>query len=250
MLIKLFNRFHLGDNVYQMYYNIKLIHLIDCEIEYYCESKYFTELYNMIPTSIINKIKLNDISHTPKDAVDTWIGRDNFYYDFIVQNKSYNEMYISFFYILSKMLNVENPIIQNYDLLSDDVRLLDNKFNIKCDLLLVNSIPNSNQINYNSREFNDFISVYKDKYNIVSTYNTSFSDVPCTLDFGMNLIDIGALSVSSKVIVGVHTSPIIYTYNRYNYNKNIKWCILQQYGITYTFNKNTSNTNTIKNVNI
>lgn len=252
MKIQLYNKFHLGDHVYQMRYNTKLMDIYDnILIDYYLPKEYMSDIIKLLDNKYIGKIHFFDINETPPTAIDTWIGSDNFYYEFIKQNKSYNEMYISFFYFLSKKLGLLNPVSSNNDLLFDDNALLiNNELSNMCDILLINSRPNSGQYDYNEQDFNNFILKYKNKYRIVTTDYNRMSDVPCTRDYNLSLHGIGNISINSKFIIGIHTSPYIYTFNKYNNNKNIQWVILQKYGITHTFNKNIHNIDSITKINI
>lgn len=256
--IHIHNEYNLGDHIYQLHWCTKLLDInSDIEFYYYCRPQFHKDINYLLEDKYKLNIHIKDFNDKPVNAFNTWINYNNIYANFVglsrmtKTNMYYDKMYISVFGNIAKNLNVENPIKTSIDLLFDDQRLLkENELSDKVDLLLINSKPMSGQYTYDENGFNRFISKYKDQYRIVTTNNTSFSDIPCTLDYNLSLLDIGSLSNNAKIIVSVHTSPIIYCFNRFNINKDIKWYVLHNFGVSYSFNNNIVSLPNIINVTI
>lgn len=243
--IHIHNEYNLGDHIYQLRWCTKAVDSTNIEINYYCPSKFHNDINNLLSDKYKSNIHIRELNDKPEKSFNTWINYNKIYSNFVnlsrmsSSNMYYDKMYLSVFGNISKHLNIENPIKTIDDLLFDDERLLkENELSDKVDLLLINSKPMSGQYTYDENNFNRFISKYKDQYKIVTTNHSSFSDIPCTLDYNLSLIDIGNLSNNAKIIVSVHTSPIIYCFNKFNINKDIKWYVLHNFAISYSFNNN------------
>jgi len=75
----------------------------------------------------------------------------------------------------------------------------------------------------------------KERFKIITTDKTIFSDIPCTLDYKLNLLQIGNVSTNVEYVIGIATGPIINCFNIWNIDKIKKWFVLSNRS-TYTYN--------------
>jgi hypothetical protein len=258
-LIKFYNYANLGDNIFHIHYLNKLVDSDpDIEVEYLVKKEYITELNTHIHNN--KKIKLfpiediqpqlcvpmniNNINSIHEDYFNSWIGSDGFYYDYL-KNKNINYLdvfYYDWFEHLSKKIDVTNPIKNNMDMLYYHPSL--EKENKTYEILFNNSYPMSGQFNKNELDdFDNFIKIFSKKYNIITT--RKIDNIDCTLDWGMNLIEIGSLSKNCDIIAGINNSVMIPTLNKFNIEKTKHWFIFDTYN-TFSYNEKI---NHIKEIN-
>lgn len=252
--INFYSQEHLGDNIYHFHYCRKLLNNNnDIEIDYYIKKPIdcnnFEKFYNELHKHIFDLKRFNLIRNfksVPKDTLNIHInnvqtGRK--YFEFINYpkldgNLSYNEFYIYFFEHISKILNVDNPIKTNDDFLIDNPLILNDNllYNNDFDFLVINSKALSGQIDNNLKLFDPLFEYLLSKgYKVISTEKTRYNEILSTVEYGLSLVEIGNLSLKCKNIVGVHTAPIIYTFNKWNIDKIKQWILFQSNGVHYTF---------------
>ena len=143
---------------------------------------------------------------------------------------------------LSKIMNIECPFKSEYDLLFDNIKIKNGYNTPEFDVLLINSVPLSNQINYNEK---DYINFCKKIYNRGKTIITSnkIEGIPCTSDFNLTVMGIGGLSTKCKIITGIVTGSMQCCLNIWTKDKKI-FCIDKN----HTFNM--KHIKMIPNINI
>jgi len=263
--INFYSQEHLGDNMYHFHYCRKLLEKNkDIEIDFYVkrptDCNNFEIFYNELKKHIIDLERFNFIRNftiLPKDVINIHINANQTgrkYFEFIKYpslegNLSYNEFYIYFFEYLSNILQIKNPIKTNDDFLIDNPLILkDNPlYNDNFDFLIINSIGLSGQVEKNLSYFDPLFEYLLIKgYKVISTEKTKFSDILSTVENGLSLLDIGNLSLKCNNVIGVHTAPMTYTFNKWNIDKINKWIIFQANGTTYTFNDRIFNVKSLK----
>lgn len=115
-------------------------------------------------------------------------------------------------------LKISCPFQNEYDLLYDNPKLKNGWELPKFNVLLINSIPLSNQINYNQQEYIDFCNRLLDKGKTVITSN-KIDEIPCTTDYNLSVMGIGALSINCDIIAGIGTGAMQCCLNIWNKNK-------------------------------
>lgn len=130
-----------------------------------------------------------------------------------------------------KLMNVENPIKSVDDTLLDMKELLlPNSLSNNYDLLLANSIPMSAQWSNNRDSFNYLIDrIDLNKVKVISLEPTGNKDIPSTMECGLNLMEVGNISINSKRIIGVHSSPYCVILNKYNHKKVEEFAVFQNW---------------------
>ena len=234
------NEAHLGDSVFFVHYLRKLCEKYDdVRVLYYISQKYFREIQLQI-NEFSDRIILRPFGTRHKDTLGGWaaskygpksvgeIGRRN-------KINLLNERYDAFFQIVSDYIGLENPIPGKNCTLIDNKLILEKVDVGPFDILLINSRPLSSQYRYNGTNFNKKIEELKERFKIITTRKTIFNDVPCTLDYKLNLLQIGNVSTEVKYIIGIATAPIINCFNIWNIDKVKKWFVLSNRS-TYTYN--------------
>ncbi len=130
-----------------------------------------------------------------------------------------------FDHLAKEMLGCLSPIHKTSDLLFDFPAMLGTnerregaKLAQECDFLIVNSQPCSGQF----LAFDDvhcmdgLIAEIAARHAVCCTAPTKVPNVPCTLDYGFTLADIGWLSRRCRHILGVATGPLWPTFNVWN----------------------------------
>lgn len=238
-IIEFYNPYHLGDAVFQIHYLNKLIDKFsDIKAIFYTSDSHHNELLKLINEQNKKKIELVDIKYQSNNAICSWIGTDNFYFDKyrnVMEYVPYEKMYVEWFNLLSKKNGLETPIKTEQDMLIDSSSiLLENQLSRNCEILFINSIPKSNQYDYNKSEWDKFIISCSEKYKCVTTLHVNGS-IPCTIDYNLSLSDIGNISINCKYIIAIHTGPIICTFNKWSIEKVNKWFIFDKKN-TFTYN--------------
>lgn len=122
---------------------------------------------------------------------------------------------------LSEKMNIECPFRDEYDLLYDNSAIEKTSYDLPSfDVLLINSIPLSNQINYNKDDYVEWCKSIQDKNKTVITTN-QISNIPCTLDYNLSVMGIGALAINCKIIAGIGTGSMQCCLNVWTQNKKI-----------------------------
>jgi hypothetical protein len=118
-----------------------------------------------------------------------------------------------------KRMGIECPFNTVEDLLYDNPKLKTGYNTEIFDIVLVNSDGQSNQTSSNDEKaYEDFIKkAYNKNLSVITT--KKLKDYPCTIDYNLSVMGIGALSIQSKVVVGVGTGAIQCCLNIWNKNK-------------------------------
>jgi hypothetical protein len=172
-------------------------------------------------------VKLVTYDNKPSDSINLWM-RDSI--DGVTKDTF--DTYYSLFY--AKILNIlglqnlsiDTSLYQKEDYLLDIYNKLDPKFK-DVDILLINSAPQSGQGGYDKGRMDAMCVRLVNKYKIVTTSPVN-DTIVCTLNDGLKMQDIGAISTHAKYIIGVHTGPLIPCFNSYSKEHVKKWIIFHE----------------------
>lgn len=219
------NEHHLGDNIFNMilFYNIKdYIENNNILINYYCQSIYFNQVIEFIPSKNIN---LFSIDEKPKKSLQLWINNKYFIYNHDNgDNKkiSFNSFYKIFFNIVLSKLKI--PIkLKKFTYKDEDLLIRYEMLNEKyknIDILILNSQPLSDQYNYNKTEWDNYIILLNTKYKIVTTTKVN-NNILCTMDDNLTIKNIAAISTNVKVVIAINSGVVPGLLNYYTLT-NIK----------------------------
>ena len=215
MLISTYNQYHLGDNLHSLNY-LRKVALSEphSNIKHYCPALYIEQLLPLLYG--VSNLGLFDIESAPYDSINLWIGRDNYYFNSPLKENWVN-FFLDFSKYISKILNVNNPILSKDDLLFDypDLNPINKNIN-KFDFLIINSTPLSMQIHdYSEKYLIDLTGqLITLGYSVITTHPTGFTK--STSEMGLSITEIGLLSSFASCILGVPNGPMWPTFNVFN----------------------------------
>ena len=211
MLVRTYSEYHLGDQLIHLNYLRKVCEFNpNTEAIHYCKQEYIPQL---LPLCENLPITLQDLTHN-KDAVNSWIGTDGYFYRSPLK-RNWVAFHLDWFSHLSNQLGVMNPM-QHPDAFLFNYPALEKGKHPKYDVLIINSVPMSNQLtDYNPWFFQNMVKRYlADDHTVMTTLPTGMCQ--STLELGMSVTDIGCLSKTVKIIQAVDTGPLWTTYNKWN----------------------------------
>ena len=256
--IKTCSHLHLGDNIYNIFLFRKVVDHYDRQIRiiHHAEKRYLKELSNFIKDYEDNIILcgLEDYVYTSiltplNKATQFW----TFSYDDLVKEQNrgiypakllytpelfHDNIYfdiklMNVFIHYCEIMNVECPIKDVSDVLLDMKELLEpNILTDNYDLIIGNSTPMSQQWDYNDKSIYNYIldRIDTSKVKVLTLEPNQYKDIPCTMDYGLNLMQVGSLSVNAKRIIALHSSPYCVLINKYNYMKASEFTVLHKWG--------------------
>jgi len=221
---------HLGDHIFNTYFFYKIKNYIENNniiIHYYIKKDYHNEIKEFINSkNIIIKDFKNKGLHFHVGGFNKINGYYKYFFEYNILKSEkfpFDKMYIEYFNEISNKLNIpikfDSFVNQDKTFLLD-YETLDEKYK-NIDILIINSLPQSNQYKLNINEWTNFIYKLSSLFKIVTTLKVQ--DIPCTLDDKLSLKKIGAISTHSKIIIAINTGPTssIFNYHTLNYTKKI-----------------------------
>jgi hypothetical protein len=224
-IINLYNSFHLGDNIFTLIYLCNLKDTIinnNITINFYILKENIDSVKDFI---CFDNIHLHDINTKPSDAIDTWIGSQEYehnYYKYVYPpNKEPLDIFLPLFFTeVGKKINL--PGITEFKYTDEDLLNRYNSFNDNykdIDFLIINGNTVSGQFMMDKLQWDNFIQNLSAKYKIVTT--EKLNNIISTRDYNLSLKDIAAISTHAKYIIAVNTGPIVGCFNSYTLN-NVK----------------------------
>lgn len=214
--------YHLGDSVFNVIWLNRWIPYIEENniiIFYYVSNEYIIQLQEFVKSQ---KIILKPLNQKPQFSFHLWMG-DPYFKDKIFQSYNINRIkdfplniYLAKYYnkYLNE-LNIKNvPQMNSFEYndstLLDIYETLDEKYK-DLDILVINSLPRSNQFVYNSEEWDSFIiklSTSSFKF-IYTTPSSVLNKVglydKCTMSDNLSIKQLAAISTKTKVIIAVNS---------------------------------------------
>jgi len=244
---------HLGDHIFNVFLFNKLkkyIEINNITLEYYANKKYHKEIadfknsenvkiYDFKPIgyhlNIYNLWNKTTYNFTINFIEGTKISYDNLYKE--LYNKCLFDLEIPIRF--DNFYNIDESLLTDYD-------NLDNKYK-NIDILIINSLPLSNQLNVNEKEWDNFVIELDKKYKIVTTKKVK--DITCTWDDKLTIKKIAAISTKAKVIIAINTGPTSGIFNIYTLN-NCKKIYIFDNRVSYTNIEQLENLDNLKEINL
>jgi len=226
-IIRAYNSSHLGDQIFNciLFYKIApYLEQNDIQIHYACYDKYHDQVAEFIMT---NKVKLLPYSDDIEKecGYHLWMG---------VKNGFQHNIHSDNFEIDTTLLAVHNEFLQKIDIpihLDPPMMYTDPDLLVRADrlqrnygnryqnvdILILNSQPISNQLDYDENAWAQYIIKMQQQYKVVCTTNlpNQPSDVVCTMDDKLTAKDIAALSTTVDYVVGVNSGLVPGMLNSY-----------------------------------
>ena len=242
--IHLYNRFHLGDQLYHM-------HFISKYVKQFPEYRFFNYMLpeyieesniHRHPGTEENIINLA-LDQRPSDAEDYWINRDAYYEKWIQDAGQFGHVdfdifYVNFYKFLFTQLKLPLPSWKKEDSLFDHPIISQGTKkteNLNFDFLIINSVKRWGEWRNNPKDFDTLVNTLLTFGHTVVTSGPSDTKSHSTMyDYGMNLLELGNLSSKCKYVIGHHTAPWLFTFNKESIQKlNFSIC-LQNRGLSYS----------------
>jgi len=244
-LLNCHNNLHLGDCIETLHYLINVVENNEISFNFACVPDYHSQLSEMI-RDYSDKIKLVSNTQLAQDSIETWVaGYGDYYGEIITKSVELNgyldqaTCFLLHWIRISQLIGVKCPFITKTDLIyNQKVLSEDCSHKENYDYLFINSVPRSGQCN----SFSDFESISFIK-RLISKNRTvittkKIGDIPCTLDYGLSIVEIGKLAKNVKNIVAVNTGPLHLCMNKWslsNINKFIIWSSAESFGYGTNF---------------
>ena len=244
---------HLGDHIFNVFLFNKLKKYIEYNkitIEYYCEKKYHNEIndfknsenikiYDFKPIgyhlNIYNLWKKTTYNFTKNYIQNIKISYDSLYKE--LYNKCLLDLEIPIKF--TNFYNEDETLLTDYDKLDDKYK--------NVDILIINSLPLSNQLNVNEEEWDNLVIELNKRYKIVTSKKVK--DIHCTWDDKLTIKKIAAISTKAKVIIAINTGPTSGIFNTYTLN-NCKKIYIFDNRVSYTNIPQLENLNNLEEFNL
>jgi len=245
----------MGDNLFNIFLFNKLKKYIEENniiIEYYCNKNYNNEIIDMKNSNniiiydfkplgyhlhFLNKWNFNTYFFIFKTAI------------FLNQKTPYDIIYKDIFnkFLIDHKIPIQFDNFYNEDdsILTDYNDLPDKYHNI--DILIINSIPLSNQIKVDENEWTNFLINLNNKYKIVTTRKVE--NILCTWDDKLTVKKIAAISAKAKVIIAINTGPATAIFNTFTIN-NCRRIYILDIRVKFTTIPQLENIDTLKEINL
>jgi len=206
-------RVHFGDNLTHIHYlRLLAINNSSYTFHHFAKESYLSDLAYY--TRDIKNIFYYDLDYCPFYSIDAWKNYNRFF-EKHKEKQDFVKLYIDFFDFFSNKLNINSPIKSKTDLIFDSTLFYDKSILLpQYDWLIVNSLPLSGQFKLDIKKMDAFCIEISKKCNIITTRKVD--NLPCTVDFGMSLCDIAALSMNCKYHLMVSTGPSWLVLNTFN----------------------------------
>jgi hypothetical protein len=179
----------------------------------------------------ISFLTMKPISEKPQNAIRLWIGDDIdgvHAHNYERYHEKYHNKIRSILGFESEAINCSLFINEPY--LDDIYRALPDKYK-DIDIIVVNSLAYSGQFNKNLNDLNSLTKELSKTYKVVTT--SSIDGITCTMDDGLTLQDISAVTEHAKYVIAVQTAPLCAMYTTGARNSVKKWFILTTNGHHY-----------------
>lgn len=230
--IKCHNNLHLGDCIESLHFLTNSADLNGVEFVFACKEEYHKQLLELLKYHS-DKIKLVSNKQLDSDSIDTWIAGYGDYgklNEKSVELNGYLDQATSFllhWIRVADLMSIKVPFTTKHDLIYNQQILAEESIDTnKYDYLFINSIPMSGQCTtYSVQEMSRLLRKILSKNKTIIT-TMKIEGLPCTLDRGMTVVEIGKLSKNVKNIIAVNTGPLHLCMNKWslsNINNFVIW---------------------------
>jgi len=229
-----YNDFHIGDAImiFRFLWSIRqLILSKDVHITFHYSEynqQYMRELQRYEDISFLT---MKPISEKPYNAIRLWIGDDIdgvHPHNYEIYHEKYHNKIRTILGLESEVINC--GLFLNEPYLDDIYSALSDKYK-DIDIIVVNSLAYSGQFKRNLDELNNLARELSRTYKVVTT--SKVDGIACTIDDGLALQDISAVTGHAKYVIAVQTAPLCAMYTTTARNSVKKWFILTTNGHHY-----------------
>lgn len=219
--INCINTKHLGDCIQTLHFLTNVTEKNNVVFNFICNPAYHQQLQELL-VNHTDKIKLVNSINLGEECVETWVAGYGNYGEINEQSikiNGYLDQATSFLIHwnnVSNIMNINCPFITKNDLIFNQSILAEpSKHDGTYDYLFINSQPLSLLYDNFNEESVSFLQKLKTKNKTVIT-TKKIEGYPCTLDYGLSVVEIGKLAKNVKNIVSVNTGPLHLTMNKWS----------------------------------
>lgn len=220
---------HYGDNILNLrflYNNADLLKANNIFIYYHYPAGHITKVEELQRYVDGGCVEL-DRGAPPPDATEFWMKDD---IDG-VSSASFSQYYSLLYRNMLRTMGLEETgvdtsLFQKEDYLQGIYEGLDETYK-NIDVLILNAEPYSGQFAYVKADMDALVRKISQRFRVVTTTPVD-ANIPCTMNGGLSLQDIGAISTHAKYIFGVHSGPLIPCFNAATKAHVKKWIILEK----------------------
>ena len=241
--INCINTKHLGDCIQTIHFLTNASEKNDVIFNFICNPAHHNQLQELL-VNHKEKIKLINFINPAETCIETWVaGYGNYgkINEESIKINGYLDQATSFlmhWINVSDIMNIKCPFTTKIDLIFNQSVLQEEcKHNKQYDYLFINSQPLSLLYENFNEESMAFLQKLKANNKTVIT-TKKIQDYPCTLDYGLTVVEIGKLAKNVKNIVSVNTGPLHLTMNKWslpNINTFTMWSPSETFGYNDKF---------------
>lgn len=240
-----YNEYHLGDQLMHIHFMNKFLKKNpDYKIYNYMNHGYIEESNLHRHPDIKDQIINLDLKKITAGSENSWINRERKHDKWIAGAgrdgfQDFDIFYADFYNYLFDKIGIKNVDFTKEDAMIDHPEIMEGKENRHFDFLIINSDAKSGQWFSQPSAWNDLITYLKGKgYKIVTTQKSKFNSVPSTLeDFKLNLLQLGRLAANCRWVIGNHTAPWLFAFNKKSIEKLNFLICMQNKGLSYSSEK-------------
>lgn len=240
--ITFYNKYHYGDHIFNLKFLYKIsskLKEMGIHVRYLYDPNYIKnpdELRRYVDPAVVT---LDTINRLTPGAIELWMGNpiNNLV---ITRNTEKNsiglDVYFDMFYknIVSHLgidpASINTSLYQDEPYLQDIYAKLDPKFK-DLYILIINAEPKSGQVVFHKKHFEEMCKRLAMKYRVAITSPIHGVDtIPCTMQDGLMLQDIGAISTHAKYIIAIHSGPLVPCFNAATKAHVRKWVLFADNG--------------------
>ena len=213
-LIRTYMQWHLGDNLLHLHFLRKLAQRYpELEFEHALNPAYFGQCQDVVDD--LPQIRLLPLRPGEAPGLDGWKGAEGFFFSH-PNRFAFGALYIDLFAHLAHRLGLESPLKVPDDLLFDYPAICRDKGLAAYDVLLVNSVPLSEQFkSYRAQDFVELAETLRARgLRVVTTHKIEGFD--CTLEQQFSVTDIANLSLRVRYFIAVCTGAMWPSMNIFN----------------------------------
>jgi hypothetical protein len=228
--VSFYNECHIGDCIWSLTYFHSILEFNDINIVFCVNYKYFQELRELVHPFYKDRIELRPLEEADKsNSINTWFGHPDYSFtsNLNSNNHEINGMCFTMFKGLSQRHGIYFPMNHRDEFVFDHPwhygsnPMLEKEGDPE--FLFINSVPMSGQFSQNDDDLIPLYNFLGTKKTFVTKRSHGFS---CTLDYGLNLLQIGQIAVKAKKVIGVNTGPLCACVNKAALKKNRDWHVL------------------------
>lgn len=209
-----FMQWHLGDNLIHLHFLRRLAQRYpEAEFTHGLNPAYMAQCQEVVAD--LPRIRLVPLDKCPANAIDAWKGTDGFFFSH-PKRFQFGALYLDLFDRMARKMGMESPFETTADLLFDYPAICRNQGLGRYDVLLVNSVPLSEQ--FKSYQESDFVALAQAMrargLSVITT--KAIAGFPCSLDANLSVTAIANLSLRARYFVAVCTGAMWTSMNIFN----------------------------------